>query len=122
MYSTNTEEVKVRIISREEFLKLPCGVMFSKYEDCRFGDRCVKDINIGEHDFMFTQMSVPVKAANDVDYYDKCVTARLNGSSIELNYDCVERDGCFDSDQMFAVFEEADLLALREKLSKCVGA
>ena len=110
----------MRIINRTDFLALPSGTLFSKYEPCIFGDIQIKGSTVSGVDFYFQQISDAIDAKGDGEFSDILFDARLNGTSVKLNFDCEARDGLFDSDQLFAVWEKSDVLQLIERLKRSI--
>jgi len=48
--------------------------------------------------------------------------AETEGASINLDLNCYMRGGCFGHDQLFAVYEKQDVVALIGKLTDSLGA
>jgi len=71
-------------------------------------------------DFLCQQL-LSVKADSPEEPADVLNFALLDGTSFDLDLDCSGRDGCFDKEQLFCVFEEKDLAALIGKLEGCVA-
>jgi len=114
----------MRIINLTEFRALPAGVVFAKYEPCFFGELCVKDDTIDcTCDFYYSELCCDFEHGGSSDFVDKLATAQQDRThSIPVDFHGVQRDGLFERDQLFAVYEQADLDAMIEKLRSCVGA
>lgn len=98
----------MKIVTREEFLKLPEGTLYSKYQPCVadeihikgetwMGDFCCVDISNSASFLSSSDVSEPV--------------------NLETPY----RDGCaLDKDQLFAVWELDDLKALAQVVNRAM--
>lgn len=109
----------MKIVNRKEFLKLPAGVIYTKFEPCIFGDIAIKGETIGDSDWAF-QDFLEVKAHDSGEYSEILFDAFENGTSFDLDLECMGRDGLFDQEEHFAVFEQRDVVSLIERLQKVV--
>lgn len=104
----------MKIVSRKEFLVLPNGVLFRKYEPCVFQDILIKT-NSYSNDFVCVSLDW-VKVDNpEQNDYDTLKNAMNNGESFKFDYDITYRDGLFD-DEWFAVYEKDDVKELLKVL------
>lgn len=108
----------MKIVDRKTFLALPAETLFSKYEPCVFGDLCIKGDSIGSNDFAYQQIADAVAAHDSGEFANKLFDAQASGESVAMDFDCQGRDGLFDDDQLFAVWEPADVAALIARLSR----
>jgi len=108
----------MRIVNRETFLQLPSNTVFVEYDNFPFEAICIKGDTVGECDF-YVQHILEVKC-KDVGDQDNILTAAKNGATFQLDFDCIGRDGLFEEEQLFVVFEKSDVLMLIERLKKCV--
>lgn len=103
----------MRVVNRAEFLALPIGTVFNKHSLGNLGDPCIKGETWG-NDFLvqyFDTLECPTGTETIDTLY------RLEaGEEIALDFDCLGRDGCFDDDQQFAVWSDADVEALITRL------
>lgn len=117
----------MRIVSRQTFLKLPAGVLYSNYQKTGdFGSLNVKyetlfDFNGRASDFCY-QNCMEIQADGSEEWLGVIENAENNGASFSLDLDCGSRDGLFDNDQLFAVFEQSDLEAMYDLIGTCVPA
>lgn len=82
----------MRIIGLDEFLKMPAGTVYSKYEPVHFWDLAIKgDTLAGTADWFYATVS-------DGDF------------NTEM------RDGCFEPAQLFAVWDATEVSALISRL------
>lgn len=111
----------MKIVDRKTFLSLPAETLFSKYEPCVFGDLCIKGDTLGSNDFAYQQIADAIACNDSGEFADKLLAAERTGGSVALDLDCQGRDGLFDDDQLFVVWEPADVAALIARLSKCAS-
>jgi len=112
----------MRIVDRMTFLAMPSGTLFSKYEPCIFGKLCIKGKTISFDDtrpidFFYVSIADAIDCHDDGDRADKLFAAEA-GARLALDLECESRDGCFDGDQLFAVWEDDDLADLIFKLQE----
>lgn len=108
----------MKIVNRPEFLKLPPGTVYSKWEPCVFGELLIKgDTLPNGNDWFYQSIADAIDHTGSSDFSDKLFEAAETGKSLPMDFACEGRDGCFESDeQMFAVWERADVEALVERL------
>ena len=112
----------MKIVDRKTFLEMPEGILFSKYEPCYFGDIAIKGGTFPEYgDFCHQLIADSIELSGTETLSDKC-TMMEHGESVPVDLECQGRDGLYDADQLFAVWESADIEALISRLQKCVGA
>jgi hypothetical protein len=109
----------MKIINRPAFLKLPAGTVYSKWEPCVFGELLIKgDTLPTAPDWFYQSIADAIDHTGSSDFSDKLFAAAETGESLRMDFACEGRDGCFESDdQMFAVWERADVEALIARLS-----
>lgn len=113
----------MRIVDRATFLAMPAGTLYAKYEPCVFGELQVKEgtcyaaDRVTRIDF-YTQQLIPWfnGTQSSSDYFDTLEAAE-KGTPTPA-FDMPARDGLFDDDQLFAIFERADVEALIAKLTR----
>jgi hypothetical protein len=107
----------VKIISRAEFMKLPPGTIFAKGKMAYFETPCVKgdtlfDFDGKPTDFNDTQL-VAFENRTSEEFFDRFEEMVATGKSYPMNDD-YGRDGCFDDQDLFLIYEPADLERLIE--------
>ena len=112
----------MKILSRESFLKLPEGTIFAKGEPWFFGNLSIKGDSMyfdsGGNDFIYLD-------PHWVDAHDSGeAMARLDemlatGCSYPME-DAFGRDGCFEDDAVFMVFEREDLTKLKRYIESAL--
>lgn len=109
----------MKIVNRETFLVLPPGTLFSKYKPCYFEELCIKGETLGFcNDFLVQQIADAIQNTGSGDFSERLFRSEAEGDSLPMDFDYEGRDGCFDDDQLFAVWERADVKALIVRLNK----
>ena len=106
----------MKILNRKDFLALPDGVLYSKYEPCIFGPLEIKGES-WENDFLTQQIADAVDCNDSGEFFNILLDAKETGNSFALDFYSEGRDGLFDEDQLFAVWEHADISALISRLN-----
>lgn len=107
----------MKVVCRHDFLSYPEGTIYSKGKEWYFDHLLIKGKtlqdspeDIGD----FYSMNLSWAAGNDSgECFDMLEKSLKTGSSFECDESWC-RDGCFDVDDLFLVYEEADLLVLNE--------
>jgi hypothetical protein len=107
----------MKILTRTQFLALPAGVLFAKYTPSYFGPLELKDSTCGENDFFSLEIASAIEWKNSDEMLERLDRAEA-GESIAMDFDTVGRDGLFDRDQLFAVWESADVAAFLATIQK----
>jgi hypothetical protein len=115
----------MRIVNRDEFLKMPIGTLFSKYEPCIVHELLIKGESLiweDGNDFIYNPISDAIKHGGSDDFANKLYDAQENGTNLTMDFDDNNmRDGCFDYDQLFAIWTKEDLKQLIDKLTSCLN-
>lgn len=109
----------MKIVNRKQFLALPANTVYAKYVPCAFDPLQIKGESL-PNDFLAQQIADAVVPQDDAGFSEALVAAQRTGSSVPMNFDQPYRDGCFDEDQLFAVFEKQDVEALIVRLKRCL--
>lgn len=119
----------MKIVHREQFLALPAGVIYAKFTPCIFGDLAVKGDSVlpavaipgttttGDwyyHDF------IELDVTDSGEWADKLFEGMAKDVSIPMDFETIGRDGFYDKDQLFAVFEKEDVFGLIHMLKDIV--
>ena len=110
----------MRIVNRATFLAMPENTLFSKYEPCIFRDLLIKGESLHCNDFCVSQIADAIDCDGSESFIDACDGAVQTGASLKMDFDLFGRDGCFNDNQLFAVWEKDDIEALIDKLNMCV--
>ena len=109
----------MRIVSRETFMTLPAGTVYCEYEPCIFGNWLIKGQTIvsdGENIDWFYDASLDSLDAGDL--FETLDTMTAQGTSTTVDFYQGGRDGCFAWEQLYAVYEQADLKGLIKRLQE----
>lgn len=109
----------MKIMTRDQFVLLPAGTVYAKYQPCCFEDLCIKGDSINGVDF-FLQTILQIEADSSDQWMDRLDRAENIGESIPMDLNVQSRDGCFDSDQLFAVYEPQDVRGLIDRLQQAL--
>lgn len=107
----------MKLYNRTEFMKLPEGTIFAKGKPWYFEDLSVKGETIkgsdGNNIDWAERGLVWIEAINDEDQTNKLEGMLEDGLSgdIQISYG---RDGCFDKEDLFLVYEYDDLMELQD--------
>jgi len=112
----------VRIVNRETFLALQAGVMFSKYSPLVFGELMIKGDTAQPNDFWYQDIADAVAGHSSNERMDTLFDSEKSGASFAMDFECESRDALFDADELFAVWEQADIDAFKKRLESVVGA
>lgn len=102
-------------------MKLPKGTLFSKYAPYIFEDLAIKDDTLGTSDFFATYIADAVASDSPEDSWQRLDTVQQTGESLPMDFTEIRRDGTFEEDQLFAVWEPADVRALISELQNCLS-
>ena len=120
----------MRVVDRKTFLALPSGTIYAKFEPC-----VLEDINVKREtwdgppgytgDWIYEPLGNPFDfeghdEAGTPTMSDACFAMTEKGVSIP-NTRCTSRDGCYDKDQLFLVWERGDVLRMQEQISEALA-
>jgi len=112
----------MRIVDLDTFRALPNGTLFMKYEPCCFGNLGVK-VETLNGDFLFESITDGIDASGSDEMFDKLFAAEKDSTlSLKMDFNATDRDGLFEADQLFAVYEKEDVVGLIDKLNECLAA
>lgn len=111
----------MKIVNRTVFLQLPAGAVFAKYSPCAFGELLIKgDTYENSNDFTYQDITSAINCDTSNEYDVLLDRAVEEGISIQMDLDSSSRDGLFDDDQLFAVFERCDVESLIARLQSAL--
>jgi len=102
----------MRIVNLKEFLTMPDGTIFCKFEPSVFDSMCIKIESISPVDFYYCSLIGEIAGSR----YSALEEPEYPSFSFDLNV--VRRDGCFDENQLFAVYEDSDIENLISTLQR----
>ena len=101
----------MRVLNRKDFLALPADTIYAKGQPWAFTGLRIKGDTIGINDWAY--LDPAWVSANDSGEASCRLDEMLGaGASYPMEED-YGRDGCFDEDEVFLVFERTDLEKLR---------
>lgn len=100
----------MKIVDLDRFLLLPNGILFFKYVPNSLEELCIKRQSLLESkDFCYSTL---VDGNN--------IPEKLN-TTFHVDITSSSRDGCFDDDQLFAVWEKHDIEQLQTELNSLLS-
>lgn len=100
----------MKIITNQEFLAKPSGILFAKYRPQNFGSLCIKGDTFGGNDFTYCEAVFGFDCTDDLDHFEVLDQAEKNGTSVPMAFQQYQRDSMCDANQLYAVFERDDLV------------
>lgn len=94
---------------------MPQGTVYSYYEPCVFNDLNIKTHNIGDSDFGYTSIIGEIDVMSSDDFSNKCDEME-KGKSVPMDFACGRREGLFNNEQLFAIYEDEDVEKLIYRL------
>lgn len=116
----------MRIVDREEFLTLPVGTVYSKIPTrgdemvYDFGTPEIKGESSAHNDWYVQRIIGDFIGADDTIEWTDAFDEMREGISRFVDYNIQGRDGLFDENQLFAVFDKCDVRALIARLNKAL--
>jgi hypothetical protein len=112
----------MKILNKTQFLQINSPVLYSRYSPCSFEGLEIKEENFSENDFWYQDLLGSIqtdKEPNKIDpQIDVLIRCEKTGESFELDLDCLDRDGLYESNALYAVYEKDDVIRLIERLKK----
>jgi len=109
----------MKIVDHKTFMAMPPDTLFSKWRPCCFDELTIKGDSIS-CDFFAQDIASAIEPFGLESLSETCDRSAETGEQISIDLECQGRDGCFDDEQMFAVWEAADVVKLIERLQKCL--
>ncbi len=100
------------IVNLKEFLAMPKGTVFSKYDEGSFRGWKIKAENCGKRDFFVYEIDPICITADGSDHLFDSLDDAKKGIDQEMDFDTLMRDGLFNDDQMFAIYTDEDVSRL----------
>lgn len=116
----------MKIINRLEFLKLPSGTVYCKYTPQIFGDLHVKACNPSDgwgNDWLYTSLTGEFDiegCGSSTHHHDTLVFAEDIGLEFKADYEVSGRDGLYEEDQLFCIYDKSDIVSLINKLQTII--
>jgi len=110
----------MRIINRTEFLKLPEKTLYRKYQPQTYGELSIKYGSLA-NDYVDVELVGDIEGTDSSDSNSGAHDYYKNTSSVfRFDYEGTCRDGLYDDDQLFAVYDNTDIEQLIEQLKSCI--
>lgn len=106
----------MKIVDRKTFLAMPAGTVFSKYQPCAFGELQIKGDTVADVDFYTQDLVGAIEHNSSDDFADTLLAAQRDATSVRMDFEFQGRDGMFDKEQLFAVWERVDVEELLARL------
>jgi hypothetical protein len=114
----------MKIVDRKTFLTLPYNTLYRKFSPIIFGDLEIKEDTIEngiDGDWWSVDLHGYVEGCDNSDQNIESIMNAVNkGSSFTWDLETAGRDGLYDRDEMYAVYENADIEQLIERLKDCI--
>lgn len=102
----------MKIVNRSQFLQLPPGTLYAPGQRWAFDGLCVKGETLPNNEDWSYRTLVWIDSEGDADQWQKLEQMLEKGTSEPLaRY--YNRDGSFDPQAIFLIYEPADLSALK---------
>jgi len=108
----------MKVLSRAEFLKLPAGTFYAKGGRWYFDSIHVKDGSLVNDWYAFNPCWIESDHCGEA--FERLDLMLSTGVSYPMD-DSTCRDGCFEDDALFLVFELDDLLSLRQMINCAIA-
>lgn len=114
----------MKIINRREFLAMPSGTVFAKYDPSIIQEPMVKFDTIESRgeviDFYYASLTDEVDCSGSFERDGIMDLAVIEGTPFALHFNTRCRDGLYDADQLFAVWERDDVTGLIARLQSAL--
>lgn len=121
----------MRIVDRKEFLALPSGTIYAKfgaqpkdgsYLNLTHGEVAIKgDTSAGVDWWVQDLFPWFAESSGSDDYHETLERMLLHGAEAKPDYDCESRDGYFDEDQLFVIWDREDAERLIARLQRALA-
>lgn len=108
----------MRIVNRAEFLKMPAGTIYCKGMPWVFDGICIKDESLS-NDWYYLNPAW-VSAHDSGEAFERLDEMLKLGKSYPME-NAIGRDGLFDTNAIFLIFERSDLEMLRGFINRAIA-
>ena len=108
----------MKIVDYKTFISMPEGTLYAEYKPCYFGELYVKGETINDGNDWFLSRTKE-SWQGDEQFVDQC-ELMVAGNELRGDYDIQERDGMFDYNRMFLVYDKTDIQDLINHLTKLI--
>lgn len=114
----------MKIVNKKEFYTLPSGTLYSKFEPYAFYGLKIKGETIYHGDipadYNYQEMIGNVDALHSGEFIDILRDSEENRTSFDMDFNCIARDGLFEGEEMFAIYEKKDVEQMVDKLKSTI--
>lgn len=115
----------MRIVDRKTFLAMPVGTVFAKYDPSIIREPMVKNDSVAVRgelvDFRYISLTDQIDCYGTDDMLGILDLAEIEGRPFALHFNTESRDGLYDADQLFAVWDRDDLEGLISRLQSALA-
>jgi hypothetical protein len=106
----------MKIVKRKEFLALPEGVVYSKYQPCIIDGVYMKGETRGNN-WIYQDLIDSVDIGKGEERYYVVENSR-EGKPFKMDYYCMDGDGMYEEDQEFMIYDHMDVKRFAMQLVK----
>lgn len=111
----------MKILNYNDFVKLPKGTLYCETHPCIFGELQLKQDTINDgRDWFLTRLDYLEDKEDEYLQFQEQYELLEKGESLDLDIHCSERDGMFDYDRKFLIYEKKDVGKLIDLLKTCL--
>lgn len=109
----------MRIVKRPELLKIleKENIIYSEVNDYVIDGLYEGLCSDYESDFIYNDLLTSLDVNDSDEYFDTLANAKDYGVEFRLDLDCTSRDGLFNDDQEYMIYDKEDIKKLVDKLS-----
>lgn len=108
----------MRIVRRAEFMRLPAGTAFQKGKRWYWGGLCFKTDDVYSNDWRYVTVD-DVDADDSGEAFERLEEMLSAGTSYPMA-DASTRDGCFDDEDLFLIYDAEDLTKIEEMFASAI--
>ena len=106
----------MKLYNRKQFLELPSGVVFAKYEPCYFDQLQIKGDTWLPNDYLDQEL-VTINTDLYDEHYEACLDfEEKKTASVDFHDWC--RDGLYEDKQLYAVLDASEVRGLISRLQE----
>lgn len=106
----------MKIINRKQFLKAPEGTIYSEFKPCIIDGLYIKNESL-DNDWYYQDLISSIDCNDSGEYADKLFKSKNNPEyELRQDYNVSQRDGLFDEEQLFLIYDKDDVVKLMKTL------
>jgi DNA relaxase NicK len=113
------KDIRMRIVDLQTFMSMPDGTIFAKAKKYLHESLSIKVQSLNG-DFLYQSLSMYQYDSKNEDNMQVLYDLENKGRIVEMNYDCCNRDGLFEKDELFAVLDRDDVVKLITRLNRAL--